>query len=95
MDNQPSEPGPVAIWARALAWLFVAASAFAVVGGAIALLGGRPLPAMHWYQAAPFVLAAVWVAPLFWVVAITGRPPKYWPGFGKQLWQSQEHATRK
>jgi predicted small integral membrane protein len=94
MENRSGEPGPVAVWARVLAWLFVAANSFVIVSGSIALLEGRPLPAIPWYKAAPFVVAAVWLGPLLWIVAIAGRPPKSWPGFGKQLWQSQDPARK-
>lgn len=87
MDNRSLEPAQVATWARVLAWVIVAASVVAVVGVAVGAISGRPLPPVPWYIAAFFVLATVWVLPLFWIVAIRGRPPKYWLGLGSHHWR--------
>lgn len=89
MVNQSDGPAPVATWARVLAWLLVAARSFVIIGGTLAVLRGMPLPSIQWYEAVAFVLAAVWGVPLFWIVALTGRPPRYWFGLGSHLWRSE------
>ena len=85
MDEDLGESPPVAIWARILAWIIVVASAFALIGGAFGMLiRGRPVEAA-WFEIVPFAFAVIWILPVFWIVAITGRPPKRWPGFGTDL----------
>ena len=85
MDQDLGEPAPVAIWARTLAWIIVITSAFALIGGAFGLLiRGRTVHAA-WFEIVPFLFSAIWILPVFWIVAITGRPPKRWPGFGTDL----------
>jgi hypothetical protein len=79
-----NSPAPVTTWARVLAWLLVLASLFAVFGGTLAWLSGRP-PPWRWYQIFPFVICAIWLLPVFFIVAIRGRPPKYWWGLRSVL----------
>jgi hypothetical protein len=71
-----------------LAWVLVVASCLAAAGFAVALKTGA-FSRIPWYVVAIFGAAAIWTMPLFWIVAITGRPPKYWWGFGSQHWQTK------
>jgi hypothetical protein len=87
MDDQSAEPALVAPWIRALAWVIVLAGCLAIGAAVYSVwLEGR-LFARSWYQVAPFVIAVIWGFPLFCVVAIRGRAPKYWPLLGTQHWQ--------
>ena len=85
MDDGTS-PGPVPGWARALAWVIVVASCVAAIGFAKAVMDGRLLR-VPWYVLVLFAVAMMWGLPLFWIVAIRGRPPRYWPGLGSQHWR--------
>ena len=71
MNAGSRERRRVAGWARVLSWLVAIASAAAFLGVALAVLNGRPLPSVPWYRLVMFSVATVWVAPLFWIVAIT------------------------
>lgn len=86
MTNRVNDPLKVASWARALAWLFVVASVVAISGVTWMIWHGHR-PEIKWYELAVFGAAAVWIAPLFWIVAITGRAPRRWPGVGEHLWR--------
>ena len=86
MNDRAQSPGPVAGWARVFAWIIVLASCVGGVGIALAVMrGAQPFP---WYVLVLFAVATIWVLPLFWIVAIRGRPPKYWLGFGSDHWRS-------
>lgn len=86
------EPQPVATWARVLAWIIVASSCVAAIG-AVLELSRRSLSDVSWWLAAPFVVSAVWVLPLFFIVAFTGRAPRRWWGLGTHLWRrADQHA---
>jgi hypothetical protein len=88
MNDQSVSPGPVAPWARVLAWIIVAGSCLAAVGVVMGVIRGARLPPFPWYVLVVFAIAVVWGLPLFWIVAIRGRPPKYWLGLGPHHWQS-------
>jgi len=88
MNDRATSPGPVAGWARVLAWVIVVASCVAGVGVAIGVMSGQPLR-VPWYVLAVLAVATMWGLPLFWIVAIRGRPPRYWLGLGSQHWQSR------
>jgi hypothetical protein len=70
-----------------LAWVIVVASCMAAVGGFVAVTRGAQPPPFPWYVIVLLAVATVWVLPLFWCVAIRGRPPKYWLGIGSHHWQ--------
>jgi hypothetical protein len=89
MNHPTISPGPVAGWARVLAWIIVVASCLAVVGVLMGIMRGARLPPLPWYFLVVLAIAAVWGLPLFWIVAIRGRPPRYWFGLGSQHWQSR------
>jgi hypothetical protein len=89
MNEPATSPALVASWARVLAWVIVFASSVAMVGVAVAMLRGAPPPSIPWYVLVLFAVATIWVLPLFWIVAIRGRPPKYWLGFGSDHWRSR------
>lgn len=89
MSNPNADLLRVAGWARALAWLFVAASTLGGCGVALMIWKGKPAPALPWYQLAALVAAAIWIAPPFWRVAISGRVPRTWPGLGEYLWRTE------
>jgi hypothetical protein len=94
MDNRSVEPGPVALWARALAWIVVIAGCVAAGTAVFSVLRNGKLFDASWYQAAPFLLATIWLFPLFCIVAIRGRPPKYWPVLGTHHWQVDKSGRR-
>ena len=89
MTGETQVPGPVAGWARALAWVIVIASILAAAGAVLGLMRGAPRLPFPWFILVLFVAALVWTLPLFWIVAIRGRPPRYWWGLGSQHWQSK------
>jgi len=62
-----------------LAIVIAVASVLAVAGLGFAMPAGRPWP-WTWYGTVLFVIASVWGLPLFWIVALTGRPPRRWLG---------------
>lgn len=78
------EPQRVAAWARMLAWVIVASSCLAAIGFVLEL-SRRSASDVSWWLAVPFVVAAVWVLPLFFIVAFTGRAPRRWWGLGTHL----------
>jgi hypothetical protein len=79
VNQETPQPPPVAIWARVSAGFLALAGAlaFGFMGYALALKGRWPgiFPAIQF-------AAAVWILPVFAIVAIRGRPPRYWPGLG-------------
>jgi hypothetical protein len=89
MNHGATSPEPVAGWARVLAWIIVLLSCIVPVGVLVRLMRGAPAPPVPWYVLLLFAVAVIWVLPLFWIVAIRGRPPRYWFGFGLQHWQSR------
>lgn len=93
MGGSTEKPKPVALWARVLAWVIVACSCVAAAGVGIQL-STSDLTTVPWGRITPFVIAAVWVLPLFWIVALTGRPPEYWFGLETRLWKSESPRRR-
>ena len=88
MNSEAGVPGSVAGWARALTWVIVVASLLATVGAVLGLMRGGPLP-LPWYIIVLLGVAVVWMLPLFWIVAIRGRPPRQWWGLGSHHWRSK------
>jgi hypothetical protein len=89
MNERLVAPAAVAGWVRALAWIIVVASCVAAAGVVFGLIRGMPMPPVPWYLAAVFLVATIWALPLFWIVAFTGRAPRYWLGLGSHHWQSR------
>jgi hypothetical protein len=90
MNSEADAPGPVAGWARALAWVIVVASILAIIGAVVGLMRGAPRLPFPWFILVLLAVALVWTLPLFWIVAIRGRPPRHWWGLGSHLWQSKQ-----
>ena len=88
MNEGATSPGAVAGWARVLAWVVVLASCLAGFGVILGVVRGTQPPPFPWYILMLLALATIWGLPLFWIVAIRGRPPKYWPGLGSNHWWS-------
>ena len=67
----------VALWARCLAGIVAASGIGVLLVFLYLLLEGRALPG---FPPVLGLIAALWIVPLFALVAVTGRVPRYWPG---------------